>query len=533
MNSYIVKLLCAYIVLVCWKESIHLSNQRTILLLLPIAADRTRRTMTSNGTFDNESAGIPASESIHDHNEDIDYDFLEERANSEYQYHDCSLTDVEFNKHFSAPPTQKWRDLSSDSHPAVFKMDDSKDIQWKLAKKEIEHVKYRTRKLLSKSENEIVTPEEIAMHSLGPESPSGKYMMLELELDEKVYLQFMITFLIQAAYRVSTTELFRRDSLLVDQVPMDHEHYVSIWEKISTLREVPQSYIRTTRSSPPLWERLETITNEVLSAVSITDRIGKVSIALDDDKIWFASRATKTKDLFNLKFTTHVKANRKGIVAHTAVSTGALIPLAIVFERTKDSCLDCMKKVLDFMFGHAGEADLRNVSIHSDRGYMYPDMVFGYLLSQGAEVVGTCQRMAQCWPFTFKQKRKEHDKRTHIDVNGAPTLFLKYCKAGTKHVFASAFRNGTQGVATAVSTLHRSHEWEGVVLKPPEHFAYKADPTSLREKFFQQVMLKELCRDDNFSATPLLQRHLDEKIEPITLRQGKLYIYIIENRTSS
>jgi len=31
----------------------------------------------------------------------------------------------------------------------------------------------------------------------------------------------------------------------------------------------------------------------------------------------------------------------------------------------------------------------------------------------------------------------------------------------------------------------------------------------------------------------LLQRHLDEKIEPITLRQGKLYIYIIENRTSS
>ena len=100
--------------------------------------------MISNGTFDNERAGIPASKAIHDHNEDTDYDFLEEKANSEYQYHDCSLTDVEFNKHFNAPPTQKWRDLSSDSHPAVFKMDDSKDIQWKLAKKEIEHVRYRT-----------------------------------------------------------------------------------------------------------------------------------------------------------------------------------------------------------------------------------------------------------------------------------------------------------------------------------------------------------------------------------------------------
>ena len=126
--------------------------------------------------FDNKRAGIPAFEPNQDHNEDMDYDFLEERANSEYQYHNCSLTDAEFNKQFNAPPTQKWLDLSSNSHPAVFKMDDSKDI----AKKEIEHVRYRTHKLLSKTENEIVTSEEIAMYSLGPKSLPGKYMMLKI-----------------------------------------------------------------------------------------------------------------------------------------------------------------------------------------------------------------------------------------------------------------------------------------------------------------------------------------------------------------
>ena len=153
----------------------------------------------------------------------------------------------------------------------------------------------------------------------------------------------------------------------------------------------------------------------------------------------------KVDNVFNLKYSTHVKPNRKGIIAHTAVSTGTMMPLGIVFECTKDSTLESFKRLLNFLFCQDGSTDLRNVTIHSDHGYMLPNLVFEYLLSCGAEVLGTVKRMAQCWPFTNKQNLKENDKRTVIDTKGAPTLFLKWCKAGVKYIFASAFRNGTDG----------------------------------------------------------------------------------------
>ena len=154
-------------------------------------------------------------------------------------------------------------------------------------------------------------------------------------------------------------------------------------------------------------------------------------------------------DKRNLKYTTHVKANRKGLIAHTAVSTGVMIPLGICFERVSDKTLDCFERILGFLFGFSSTS-LQNVHVHSDRGYMIPRIVFEYFISNGAEVFGTMKRMAQCWPFTYKQKFQQNDKRTVIDVKGAPTLFLKWCKAGSKYLFASAFCSGSESVATAV-----------------------------------------------------------------------------------
>ena len=213
---------------------------------------------------------------------------------------------------------------------------------------------------------------------------------------------------------------------------------------------------------------LERIVNGVLRSVSISGRVGKIAVALDDDKIWMNISNANSTDLFNLKYTTHVKPNRKGIIAHTAVSTNLNLPLNTVFEKKKDSTVGCLKRSLDSLFCQNGETNLRNVSIHSDRGYMIPNLVFEYLIASGADIVGTVKRMAQCWPFTYDQKLKENDGRTLVDTKGAPTLYLKWCKAGLKYVFASAFRNGSGKVATAISTMHTQHHWEGVALKPSE-----------------------------------------------------------------
>jgi len=237
--------------------------------------------------------------------------------------------------------------------------------------------------------------------------------------------------------------------------------------------------------------------------------------------LYFWSKRTHKIDLFNLKFTTHVKPNRKGIVAHTAVSTGINVPLGIIFERTKDTSLSCFKRLLDFLFKKDGSTNLRNVSVHSDRGYMIPVLVFEYILACGADVVGTCKRMAVCWPFTYNQTLKENDKRTIIDVNGAPTLFLKWCREGGKHLFASAFRNGTKAVATAISSMHKAHQWEGVSLKPCEQVQYKSDPTSLIPQFFQRVEIEE-CEEES-AVDELLMEGLFDEIEPYTLRQGTIH----------
>ena len=61
--------------------------------------------------------------------------------------------------------------------------------------------------------------------------------------------------------------------------------------------------------------------------------------------------------------------------------------------------------------------------------------------------------------------------------------------AGVRSVFAAAFRNGSQSVATAISTLHYGHEWEGVVLDNQELRAYKRNQSSLKKMFFRSVDL--------------------------------------------
>ena len=334
---------------------------------------------------------------------------------------------------------------------------------------------------------EDVTAEKIILYCLGPDSDLGRFLMKELQLDKETYLKFMVTMCIQAAYKVTSTQLFHQHSLLKQHALLPKEEYNKIWQVWSTKKKVKQHTMSTGRRDSCIWEGLEKIVNALCRSVSIVEREGKIGIALDDDKVWMHLEHSSMDDLFGLRYATHVQANRKGIIGHTAVSSGANVPLGVVFERTKDSTINCFTRLLGSLFDRDGRTDLNNVFVFSDRGYMLPNVVFDYLLSRGANVIGTVKRMAQCWPFTFEQKLKENDKRTLIDVKGAPTLFLKVTRKGTRNLFASAFRNGTGRVATGISSCHRRHEWEGVVLKPAELRAYNEDQTSLSPSFFQRV----------------------------------------------
>lgn len=345
-------------------------------------------------------------------------------------------------------------------------------------------------------------------------------------MDKATYLEFFITMCTQAAYHLSSSQLFHPCSLLKNMVPMSEAKYNEIWKLMSEKKRISESEMVTNRRERPIWETLENIVNGLFRSISVTGRVGRIAIALDDDKVWMNLKNSSSDDLFNLKYCTHVQANRKGLVLHTATSTALMIPLGAVFEKKKDSTMSCFKRLLNFLYQSDGSTNLRNASVHSDRGYMIPSLVFDYLLSSGAEVVGTVKRMAQCWPFTFNQTLKDSDKRTSIDTKGAPTLFLKWCKTGTKYVFASAFRNGTDRVATAISTMHTQHQWEGVVLNNCELQKYKENKLSLSPHFFNRVENLNHCEErSSESEKEVLEQLLENKIDAYTLRQGKCIYY--------
>jgi len=217
-----------------------------------------------------------------------DYDFLRELDD---EWGDCFLSSEDM-EHFTAPPTESWNDFPSDTNPAVFEIDASKAYQWELAKKEIRHLQKRMKQLFTRGEDTEVTNNDIMDFCIGPDSGVGEFLRRELEISQQDYLRFMNTFCVQSAYRVSSRELFRNDSLLKDSVLMDEAEYNALWHILANKKQVPPTSIRTSRHSKPLWESLETILNEMFADVSVNDREGRISIALDDDKIWFGSKVS-------------------------------------------------------------------------------------------------------------------------------------------------------------------------------------------------------------------------------------------------
>jgi hypothetical protein len=169
---------------------------------------------------------------------------------------------------------------------------------------------------------------------------------------------------------------------------------------------------------------------------------------------------------------------------------------------------------------------LRNLNVHSDRGYNLPSVDFEFLVSNGANVVGTTKRLSQCWLFTFNQKIKQSDKRTHIDSKGAQLLYMKQATIGPgKKVWAAAFRNGSEAVSTAVSSLHSGFQWEDIRFNQNLVLKYIENSWTLKEMFFvscaEDVGTDLLMHDLEHEDVPLLETHLLEKIHPVTLKQGQ------------
>ena len=87
--------------------------------------------------------------------------------------------------------------------------------------------------LLSVDDSGDVTLRKIVTFVLGPKSKVGQFIRDELELDDKLYLQFMSTYCLQAAYRLSCAQLFDNSSALKKELVISEAEYHEIWRRMA------------------------------------------------------------------------------------------------------------------------------------------------------------------------------------------------------------------------------------------------------------------------------------------------------------
>lgn len=265
---------------------------------------------------------------------------------TDYYHEESILNDFLLSREdraaFLAPPAETWKDFKHDENEVFITMDASKDCQWKIAKEEIVHIRNRVMQLLGANDFDDVSLKHIVSLCVGCNSKMKKFFEEEVHFDKEKYLKFMIVYCTAAAYRLSSSQMYHQQSLIKkDELPLSEIQYNEIWKDLAEERKLSSSaQMSSSRNETPLWESLEVVVNDLLRSISISQRNGIVSLSLDDDKIWAMFTKSATGFKFNLKYTTHVKPNRKGIIAHTAVSTGLMFPLGTCLRKHWKNCLN-------------------------------------------------------------------------------------------------------------------------------------------------------------------------------------------------
>jgi hypothetical protein len=322
----------------------------------------------------------------------------------------------------------------------------------------------------------------------------------------------------QAMYHQSATDLYNDDNIK-DRLLLSYEKAMSIWRQLSIANQSSSNILAVGRREDFVYEELQSEYNVVSRNLTIRNREGNIEIVIDDDKV-FGQNDPK-KDTYGLKYTQHVKDNRKGYTCHCAATTCTLFPIGIHWEHEGESSHSCIEKILTSLFRHSvsGYLDLRHVTLFSDRGYWTPTLVF-WLLSCGAFVVGTLIR-ALCWPITYNQEKKGNDLRTFLNPKGPPSLYLTRLqneKTRNQRLTIGAFRSGTDNISLAMSSKNHANEWDCILLDPKDYDLYRGN--RLLERIFRRVDSKENDEETEDKIEEVMAHLSEHHVNAITILQG-------------
>ena len=256
-----------------------------------------------------------------------------------------------------------------------------------------------------------------------------------------------------------------------------------------------------------LWEKLQGLLNDFLKRLLVTGREGYIGTVIDDDKVWCKSTGKNAEDRKKIKYTVHVRDNRRGFNFHTFATFFNFFPLHIIIEEPDISAASALQQGVKFLFGSSDS----EFHVGGDRGYFGGGPSIKTICEEGGEIIGTTKK-GRDTPFTTGNVLDDNDKRIVLDPTGCPCLFVSESRIKGKKLSAVAFRTGSGSISNAISSTHHGHWWDAQSVTNWNHSPYATE-------FFHR------CNVTTETNIQLEKKSLGniiiEEISVITIEQGR------------
>ncbi len=149
----------------------------------------------------------------------------------------------------------------------------------------------------------------------------GRLFNEKLYIEHEDFLKQLGTFSLAAAYNLSKTQIFSKNSFVNAQGLADEATYQSFWSQVGVSGCKEPSSPSHVRGLRPLWMDVQSALNETCRELFVKGFDSYMRVTEDDDKMHFEIK--NDSDTQGLKITQHVRDNRKGFVAHTTCYTAS------------------------------------------------------------------------------------------------------------------------------------------------------------------------------------------------------------------
>ena len=439
-----------------------------------------------------------------------DYDYIDGLLNGQL----CDSDDDGDSAHDAPIPEHasiRWTALKPSALNTKFTINQASDDAWLFAQNELKHMRSKIPALCGKDELSDVTDEDLVGMFFSKDATATKILMQHLNLNLEEFFTFMARLCLLSLLTKDNTnvsrilELFHVKNDVVGI--MSEEDFNKAYKRMSQSTKVTNGVSGNRRVC--VWEKIQSTLNDKLREISIIGREGTVRTVVDDDKNWCHNSGSNAEDRHKVKYTVHTRDNRRGFTIHVFASQFNFFPMYVEVETDETTAVSSLVNGLNHLFGHGFRAD-GNFVCGSDRGYLGGNVVLREVLKKGGDILGTTRKSLEL-PYTTSKLLGPHDSRTLLDPEGSPCLFASCSVIEGKMVTATAFKNGTKGIATAISSTHHGHWWD----------AKTVGNTSVRPSSFFKRMQSEYTEEMDDRETWLIDELLENVIDVITVSQGR------------